>query len=251
MCNESITHFYFVKINIRLIFFNVCFATMESMKILLIEDDLKILSFVQKGLQEEGFLVDTASDGEDGFYLASEHQYDLLIVDWMLPKMDGITICQKLRDKKVVTPILMLTAKNSVEDRITGFGCGADDYLSKPFVFAELVARVRSLLRRSSYNFNETLKLDTLEVNVSKRSVTRSSKPITLTSKEFDILVYMLLNQGSIITHTQLQEKIWGISENTSSNVINVFIHHLRHKVDGEGEKVLIKTIRGSGYKIE
>lgn len=243
--------FYFVKINTRLIFFNVCFATMESMKILLIEDDLKILSFIQKGLQEEGFLVDTASDGEDGLYLASEHNYDLLIVDWMLPKMDGITICQKLRDKKVVVPILMLTAKNSVEDRIAGFGCGADDYLSKPFVFAELVARVRSLLRRSSYNFNETLGLDTLEVNVSKRSVTRSGKAISLTSKEFDILVYMLLNQGSIVTHTQLQEKIWGISENTSSNIINVFIHHLRHKVDNEGEKVLIKTIRGSGYKIE
>lgn len=243
--------FYFVKINTRLIFFNVCFATMESMKILLIEDDLKILSFVQKGLEEEGFLVDTASDGDDGFYLACGYNYDLLIIDWMLPKMDGITICQKLRDKKVVVPILMLTAKNSVEDRITGFGCGADDYLSKPFVFAELVARVRSLLRRSSYNFNETLKLDTLEVNVSKRSVTRSNKPISLRSKEFDILVYMLLNQGSIITHTQLQEKIWGISENTSSNIINVFIHHLRHKVDSEGEKVLIKTIRGSGYKIE
>jgi len=224
---------------------------MQSMKILLIEDDLKILSFIQKGLQEEGFLVDTARDGEDGLYLSCEHQYDLLIIDWMLPKMDGITICQKLRDKKIVTPILMLTAKNSVEDRITGFGCGADDYLGKPFVFAELVARVRSLLRRSSYNFNETLKLDTLEVNVSKRCVTRSSNPISLTSKEFDILVYMLLNQGSIVTHTQLQEKIWGISENTSSNVINVFIHHLRHKVDTEGEKVLIKTIRGSGYKIE
>lgn len=224
---------------------------MQSMKILIIEDDLKILSFVQKGLQEEGFLVDSARDGEDGLYLASEHDYDLLIVDWMLPKMDGIAICQKLRDKKVVLPILMLTAKNSVEDRIIGFECGADDYLSKPFVFAELVARIRSLLRRSSYNFNETLKLDTLEVNVSKRSVTRSNKPISLTSKEFDILVYMLLNQGSIVTHTQLQEKIWGISENTSSNVINVFIHHLRHKVDSEGEKVLIKTIRGSGYKIE
>lgn len=221
------------------------------MKLLIIEDDPKIISFVQKGLQEEGFIVDAASDGEEGLYLAEQYTYDLLIIDWMLPKLDGLKICEKLREKKNLTPILMLTAKTSVEERILGLGCGADDYLVKPFVFAELVARIRSLLRRSSYNFNECLTLDTLEVNVSKRVVTRSKKPITLTSKEFDILVYLLLNQNTIITHTQLQEKIWGINETTSSNIINVFIHHLRHKIDIEGEKPLIKTIRGSGYKIE
>ena len=221
------------------------------MKLLIIEDDPKIISFVQKGLQEEGFIVDAASDGEEGLYLAEQYTYDLLIIDWMLPKLDGLKICEKLREKKNLTPILMLTAKTSVEERILGLWCGADDYLVKPFVFAELVARIRSLLRRSSYNFNECLILDTLEVNVSKRVVTRSKKPITLTSKEFDILVYLLLNQNTIITHTQLQEKIWGINETTSSNIINVFIHHLRHKIDMEGEKPLIKTIRGSGYKIE
>lgn len=221
------------------------------MKLLIIEDDPKIISFVQKGLQEEGFIVDAANDGEEGLYLAEQYTYDLLIIDWMLPKLDGLKICEKLREKKNLTPILMLTAKTSVEERILGLGCGADDYLVKPFVFAELVARIRSLLRRSSYNFNECLTLDTLEVNVSKRVVTRSKKPITLTSKEFDILVYLLLNQNTIITHTQLQEKIWGINETTSSNIINVFIHHLRHKIDMEGEKPLIKTIRGSGYKIE
>jgi len=221
------------------------------MKLLIIEDDPKIISFVQKGLQEEGFIVDAASDGEEGLYLAEQYTYDLLIIDWMLPKLDGLKICEKLREKKNLTPILMLTAKTSVEERILGLGCGADDYLVKPFVFAELVARIRSLLRRSSYNFNECLILDTLEVNVSKRVVTRSKKPITLTAKEFDILVYLLLNQNTIITHTQLQEKIWGINETTSSNIINVFIHHLRHKIDMEGEKPLIKTIRGSGYKIE
>lgn len=221
------------------------------MKLLIIEDDPKIIAFVQKGLQEEGFIIDTASDGEEGLYLAEQHAYDLLIIDWMLPKLDGLKTCEKLREKKNYTPILMLTAKTSVEERITGLGCGADDYLVKPFVFAELVARIRSLLRRSSYNFNECLSLDTLEVNVLKRVVTRSQKPISLTSKEFDILVYLLLNQNNIITHTQLQEKIWGINEATSSNIINVFIHHLRHKIDSEGEKPLIKTIRGSGYKIE
>lgn len=221
------------------------------MKLLIIEDDPKIIAFVQKGLQEEGFIVDTASDGEEGLYLAEQYSYDLLIIDWMLPKLDGLKICEKLREKKNFTPIVMLTAKTSVEERIAGLGCGADDYLVKPFVFAELVARIRSLLRRSSYHFNECLHLDTLEVNVSKRVVTRSKKAISLTSKEFDILVYLLLNQNNIITHTQLQEKIWGINESTSSNIINVFIHHLRHKIDIEGEKPLIKTMRGSGYKIE
>lgn len=221
------------------------------MKILLIEDDIKIVSFVQKGLQEEGFIVDTAYDGEEGFYLAEQYPYDLFIVDWMLPKLSGLDVCKRLRDQKIVTPILILTAKTSVEERITGLESGADDYLCKPFVFAELVARIRSLVRRSSYNYHEILKLDTLEINLSKRIVTRASKPVTLTTKEFDIVVCLLLNQGNIITHTHLQEKIWGINEATSSNIINVFIHHLRHKIDIEGEKPLIKTIRGSGYKIE
>ena len=221
------------------------------MKILLIEDDIKIVSFVQKGLQEEGFIVDTAYDGEEGFYLAEQYPYDLFIVDWMLPKLSGLDVCKRLRDQKIVTPILILTAKTSVEERITGLESGADDYLCKPFVFAELVARIRSLVRRSSYNYHEILKLDTLEINLSKRIVTRASKPVTLTTKEFDIVVCLLLNQGNIITHTYLQEKIWGINETTSSNIINVFIHHLRHKIDIEGEKPLIKTIRGSGYKIE
>lgn len=221
------------------------------MKILIIEDDPKIASFVQKGLQEEGFIVDSCDDGADGLYLCEQGNYDVLIIDWMLPTLDGIKICERLRHKKIVTPILMLTARNSVEDRVTGLECGADDYLGKPFVFSELIARVRSLLRRSSYHFNECLSLDTLEVNVQKRTLTRSKKAIVLTTKEFDILVYMLLHQGSIITHTQLQEKLWGINECTSSNVINVFIHHLRQKIDTENEKPLIKTIRGSGYKIE
>jgi DNA-binding response OmpR family regulator len=221
------------------------------MKLLLIEDDVKILSFVQKGLQEEGFIVDTAHDGEEGMYLLEQFTYDLLILDWMLPKMSGLQICQNLRAQKTLTPILMLTAKNSVEERIMGLEYGADDYLCKPFAFAELVARIRSLLRRTSYRFDETLTLDTLEVHLTKRTVTRSGIPVSLTTKEFDILTYLLLHQNTIITHTQLQEKLWGISECTSSNVINVFIHHLRQKIDRKGEKPLIKTIRGSGYKIE
>ncbi|MBE0496748.1 MAG: response regulator transcription factor [Campylobacterales bacterium] len=221
------------------------------MKLLLIEDDIKILSFVKKGLEEEGFLVDTAQDGSSGFYLASEFPYDALIVDWMLPGIQGDQLCMRLRAKKITTPILMLTAKNTLEEKVHGLNCGADDYLCKPFEFAELVARLNALLRRTSYSFDETITLDTLEIAVSKRHVTRSNRPINLTSKEFDMLMLLLLNKGNILTHTQLQEKIWGISASTSSNVINVFIHHLRQKIDTEGEKKLIKTVRGSGYKID
>lgn len=224
---------------------------MKPMKALIIEDDHVIASFIEKGLNEEGFVVDKSSDGADGLYLAEVNHYDIIILDWMLPRYDGIQICQKLRAQKIVTPILMITAKCEVENKVMGLECGADDYLTKPFVFAELVARVHSLLRRSLYNHVEVLKLDTLEINITKRVVTRSSRSIDLTSKEFDILVYLLVNKGSIVTHTKLQEQIWGIGNNASSNVINVFIHHLRHKIDTEGERVLIKTIRGSGYKIE
>jgi DNA-binding response OmpR family regulator len=179
------------------------------------------------------------------------NQYDIIILDWLLPKMDGVQVCKTLRNEKVITPILMLTAKSDIDDKIESLECGVDEYLTKPFVFRELVAVIRSLIRRAAYNHNENIKLDTLELNIPKRLVTRSGKHIELTTKEFDILMYMLSNRGSIVTHTILQEKIWGINEITSSNVINVFIHHLRKKIDIEGEKTLIKTVRGSGYKIE
>jgi DNA-binding response OmpR family regulator len=221
------------------------------MKLLIIEDDVKILSFIKKGLEEEGFLVDTAQDGANGFYMASEFSYDLIIADWMLPGIQGDQLCMRLRVKKITTPILMLTAKNTTEDKVHGLNCGADDYLCKPFEFEELVARINALLRRNSYGFEETITLDTLEITPSKRRTMRSGKPIALTSKEFDMLMLLLLNKGNVLTHTQLQEKVWGVNESSSSNVVNVFIHHLRQKIDMEGEKKLIKTVRGSGYKIE
>ena len=221
------------------------------MKALIVEDDHKILTYVTKGLREDGFTVDNASDGAEGLYLAQMNQYDIIILDWLLPKMDGVQVCKTLRNEKVITPILMLTAKSDIDDKIESLECGVDEYLTKPFVFRELVAVIRSLIRRAAYNHNENIKLDTLELNIPKRLVTRSGKHIELTTKEFDILMYMLSNRGSIVTHTILQEKIWGINEITSSNVINVFIHHLRKKIDIEGEKTLIKTVRGSGYKIE
>ncbi len=221
------------------------------MKALIVEDDQKALTYIAKGLREDGFTVDTADDGDEGLYLAQSNKYDIIILDWLLPKMDGIQVCKALRNQKVITPILMLTARCDIDDKIDSLECGIDEYLTKPFVFRELVAVMRSLVRRAAYNHAESMCLDTLEVNISKRAVTRSGKYIELTTREFDILVYMLLNKGNIVTHTILQEEIWGSNEITSSNVINVFIHHLRKKIDLEGEKALIKTVRGSGYKIE
>lgn len=221
------------------------------MKALIVEDDHKILTYVAKGLKEEGFVVDTSEDGADGLYLAETNEYDIIILDWSLPKYNGIQICQTLRLKKNTTPILMLTAKSGIEDKVESLECGVDDYMTKPFVFIEFIARVRSLIRRSGYNTTEIIKIDTLEIDKAKRTIKRADQIIDLTSKEFDILIYLIENKDSIVTHTKIQEKVWGISEITSSNVINVFIHHLRKKIDIEGERPLIKTIRGSGYKID
>ncbi len=184
-------------------------------------------------------------------YLAKINEYDIIILDWGLPEISGLQICKELCLQNNMTPILMLTARNDIDDKIKSLESGMDDYMTKPFVFRELVARINSLLRRSTYNYNDIVSLDTLEVNLSKRTVKRANKNIELTNKEFSILVYMLSNKGNIITHTKLQDKVWGMNEIISSNVINVFVHHLRKKIDIEGELPLIKTIRGSGYKIE
>ena len=221
------------------------------MKALIVEDDYKILTYVAKGLKEEGFVVDTADDGADGLYLAQTNEYDIIILDWSLPKYDGIQICQILRMRKNTTPILMLTAKNEIEDKVESLESGSDDYMTKPFSFIELLARVNSLMRRSKYNEQKIIKIDTLEINLIKRLVKRSDRPIELTSKEFDILMCLIENKDSIVSHTKIQEKIWGISEITTSNVVNVFIYHLRKKIDVKGEKPLIKTKKGSGYKID
>jgi DNA-binding response OmpR family regulator len=220
------------------------------MKALIVEDDHKILKFVTKGLKEGGFIVDTADDGKDGIYLAQTNEYDIIILDWMLPNFTGVQIAEQLRQQKIITPILMLTAKSDLDDKIASLEAGIDDYMTKPFSFRELIARINSLIRRSTYKNEDVIKIDTLEVNIIKRIVKRSNRGINLTTKEFDILVYMLQNLDSIVTHTQLQEKIWGIDEVTSSNVINVFVHHLRKKIDTDDEEPLITTVRNSGYKI-
>ncbi|MFT7003215.1 MAG: DNA-binding response OmpR family regulator [Sulfurimonas sp.] len=221
------------------------------MNVLIVEDDEKILKYVAKGLKEEGFTVDTSSDGYDGLYLAQVNEYDIIILDWMLPNISGLKICKKLREEKNITPILMLTARSDIEDKIESLDSGVDDYLTKPFVFGELISRIKSLIRRCNYNSQDIINVDTLELNITKRTVKRAGKAISLTTKEFSILHYLVENIGNIVTHTRIEDKIWGINEVSSSNVINVFVHHLRKKIDTKGELPLIKTVRGSGYKIE
>lgn len=219
------------------------------MKILLVEDDHKILEYLIKGLKEDGFSVDSANSGDDGLYLALSNTYDLIILDWMLPVFDGIFIGQKIREKNISTPIIMLTAKNDIDDKIISLNAGIDSYITKPFVFRELTAHINALLRRTNFDIQNIVHFDTLEVDVMNRTVKRSGKNIELTSKEFNILLHMIKNKNRIITHTEIQDTIWGMNEIISSNIINVFIHHLRKKIDLESEEPLIKTVRGSGYK--
>lgn len=220
------------------------------MKILIIEDDVKISNFIKKGLEEEFYTIDTSFDGQEGLYLAQIYNYDLIILDLMLPKLDGLSVCKKIRETNKKLPILMLTAKNDLEDKIKGFDYGADDYLAKPFFFDELTARIKALLRRNHFNTSNEIIIDNLKINLLSRQIIRDDKNIELSAKEYELLLLLAKNKNKIVTNTQIAESIWNIQENTSSNVINVFIYHLRNKIDFKGQKKLIKTIRGSGYRL-
>lgn len=220
------------------------------MRILLIEDEKRLSHFVKKGLTENGFAVDQAFDGEEGLYLAEHETYDVVVLDVMLPKMSGVEVCKKLRLLKKGTPILMLTAKSELEDKVEGLDSGADDYLTKPFEFAELKARINALLRRSYHQVSNNLTIDNLEVDPSKHTVFRNKKPIKLTPKEFSILEQLLRQKHEVVTRTQIIEHVWDYNFDSLSNVVDVFIGTLRKKIDG-GEKIkLIHTLHGVGYMI-
>ena len=219
------------------------------MKILLIEDDLKLMENIKKGLKTYGFRVDTARDGEEGLYLAQNNKYDVMIVDWMLPKISGIDLIKQLRQKHIKTPVLILTAKSSIDDKVEGLQI-ADDYLTKPFDFEELVARLKALYRRSK-NINENiLKIADLELNPETKEVKRGGKYIDLTAKQFELLKYLMVNKNKIVTPTMISNNLWEMDDEINSNVINVYISHIRKKIDKNQEKKLIKTIRGMGFKI-
>jgi heavy metal response regulator len=221
------------------------------MRILIVEDDKKVGGFLKKGLQEEQYAVDVCRNGTDALHMAQLNPYDVIILDIMLPGKDGFTVCREMRQKDILTPILMLTAKDEIEDKVTGLSEGADDYLTKPFSFDELLARIRALLRRSQDYKTKELKVADLEMDPLGRKVTRSGKLIELTGKEYALLEYLLRNRGRTVTPSMILEHVWDMDYISSSNIVNVYINHLRNKIDKDFDHKLIQTIRGHGFKID
>ncbi len=219
------------------------------MRILVVDDEKKIANFIERGLKENHYVVDVARDSENALMTAEINPYDLIILDIMLPGgKDGVAVCKELRKNKVSTPVLMLTARDSTRDKVRGLDAGADDYLTKPFAFDELLARVRALLRRETKDKNTILKIADLELNQLTREVKRQGKPIVLTSKEYALLEYFMLNPNQIITRTMISEHVWEESFDSFTNVIDVYVKHLRDKVDKGFSVSLIVTVRGAGY---
>lgn len=221
------------------------------MRILIVEDDHKIAAALKRGLEQEKFAIDVEYDGESGYGSASTLSYDLIILDLMLPGMDGEQICKKLRAEKIHTPIIMLTAKSAINDRVGGLNAGADDYLSKPFSFEELLARVRALLRRPKETITDQLNVEDLSLNTLSFSVSRNNSPIQLTSKEFALLEYLMRNKGQILPKENIIEHVWDFDADILPNNVEVYVGYLRNKIDKPFKKPLIHTVRGFGYKIE
>ncbi len=219
------------------------------MKILLIEDDEKIVNFLKKGLEEESYQVDFSLNGDEGFYLASVNTYDLILLDIMLPIKDGMTVCKNLREANIQTPIIMLTAKDTIEDKIKGLDIGANDYLAKPFSFSELLARIRVQLRSKNMQQSE-LKIDDLELNLLTKTAKRAGENIVLTAKEFSLLEYLIKNKDRVLSESVIEDNLSNMDNTNVSNIVNVYIYRLRNKIDKNHEKKLIKTIRGLGFKI-
>ena len=221
------------------------------MRILVVDDDRRLCAVIKRGLLEEAYAVDLAYDGEEGEYLAEVNPYDLIILDIMLPIKDGIAVCRELRAKKISTPILMLTAKDAVEDRVKGLDTGADDYLVKPFAFSELLARVRALLRREGTSKSPELRVGDLTLDTLTRQVNRGQRPIELTTKEYVILEYLMRHPKVVVTRTMIEEHAWDYDFDSLSNLVDVYIRRLRRKLDTEGEDSLIQTVRGAGYRLK
>ena len=218
------------------------------MRILIVEDEKKVAAFIKKGLEEETYAVDIACDGEEGLHLGEQNPYDLIILDLMLPKINGLDILSQLRAKKIETPILLLTAKDSVEDKVEGLNQGADDYLTKPFAFSELLARIRVLLRRGKIETKTTLEIADLTLDLVSHKVSRGNEEIELTGKEYSLLEYFMRNQEKVLTRTMIAEHVWDYNFDTFTNVIDVYVNHLRKKIDKNFPAKLLHTLRGVGY---
>jgi DNA-binding response OmpR family regulator len=217
--------------------------------ILVVEDDPRIAAFVAKGLEESGYNVTVARDGEEGYLDARYNSYDLVVLDLMLPKLDGIEVARRLRAEKKATPILMLTARDTEKDKIRGLDVGADDYLTKPFSFGEFLARVRALLRRDTLTRASVMRVGDLELDTAARGVIRAGQPVALSAREYALLEYLVHHAGQVVTRDQLAEHVWSDSE-VESNVIDVYVRYVRQKVDAPFATPLIHTVRGVGYTL-
>jgi len=220
------------------------------MRVLVVEDERKMASVLRRGLQEQGYAVDVAHDGEEALALAEADAYDLVILDVMLPEIDGLTVCRRLRARHRNMPVLMLTARDTVDDRVAGLDSGADDYLVKPFAFRELLARVRALLRRDDLSKDPVLRAADVEVNTVTHEVHRAGRPVELTSKEYAVLEYFVRNPNHVLSRTQIAEHVWDYDFVAMSNVVDVYMRYLRRKLGDEEEPRLLRTIRGTGYQL-
>lgn len=218
---------------------------------MVVEDDKRVGGFLKRGLEEEKYAVDLSPDGGDALHMARATPYDVIILDIMLPGKDGFTVCREMRQNAILTPILMLTAKDTKEDIVNGLSEGADDYLTKPFSFEELLARIRALLRRSQEYKSAPLRARDMELDPVKRTVVKAGKMIDLTGKEYALLEYLLRNKGRIVTASMILEHVWSMDYMGSSNIVNVYLNHLRNKIDKDSTDKLIQTIRGHGYRID
>jgi len=221
------------------------------MRALIIEDETKTASYLRKGLTESGFVVDTASDGEEGLHQALENAYDVIVCDVMLPRMDGWAIVSRLRERGVATPILLLTARDAIPDRVRGLELGADDYLVKPFAFSELLARIRTVLRRGSSRPLETYRAADVEVDLVRHRATRSGRELNLSPKEFALLSLLVRRAGEVLSRTIIAEQVWDMNFDSDTNVVDVAIRRLRQKVDDPFDQKLIHTVRGAGYVLK